>query len=102
MINGKLISKILGSLLFIEGGLLLICLLLSLFYKENDWSSFAITIGLTVVLGVIFKFIGKNAEYRMGQKQGYFIVTISWIAFSFIGMLPYYIGNFIPSVTDAF
>lgn len=102
MINGKLISKILGSLLFIEGGLLLICLLLSLFYKENDWSSFAITIGLTVVLGVIFKFIGKNAEYRMGQKEGYFIVTISWIAFSFIGMLPYYIGNFIPSVTDAF
>ena len=26
----------------------------------------------------------------------------AWIAFSFFGMLPYYIGGYIPSVTDAF
>ena len=30
------------------------------------------------------------------------IVSVAWIAFSFFGMLPYYIGGYIPSVTDAF
>ena len=102
MINGKLISKIIGTLLFIEGGLLLICLLLSLYYGENDWFSFAITIGITIILGAILKILGKNAEYKMSKRDGYFVVTISWIIFSFIGMLPYYLGNYIPSVTNAF
>lgn len=38
----------------------------------------------------------------MSKRDGYFVVTISWIVFSFVGMLPYYIGNYIPSVTNAF
>lgn len=64
MINGKLISKIIGTLLFIEGGLLLICLLLSLYYRENDWFSFAITIGITIILGAVLKFLERMQNIR--------------------------------------
>lgn len=102
MINWKLISKIMGSLLFIEGAWLLVCLLVSLCYKENDLSAFIYTIGCSIILGILFKFYGRNAEYTMSRRDGYFVVTISWILFSFIGMLPYYISGYIPSITDAF
>ena len=46
--------------------------------------------------------IGRGAEKSLNRRDGYVIVSVAWIAFSFFGMLPYYIGGYIPSVTDAF
>ena len=102
MINSKMILRILGFLLLIETTMLMCCGGVSLFYKENDLNSFLLSSAITCCVGLLLLAIGKNAVRSLNRRDGYVIVSISWVAFSIFGMLPYYIGGYIPKVTDAF
>jgi trk system potassium uptake protein len=102
MINTKLILHILGTLLFIEAALLALCLGVSALYGEDDLPSFVITIAIASLLAFIFKALGRYGENRMSRRDGYVIVSFAWVLFSLIGMLPFTISGYVPSVTDAF
>ena len=102
MINSKMIFQILGFLLLIETGMLLCCGGVSLFYKENDLQSFLVSSAITTSIGILLLAIGKDAVKSLNRRDGYVIVSVAWVTFSLFGMLPYYIGGYIPSVTDAF
>ena len=97
-----MIYRIMGFLLLIETAMLMCCGGVSLFYKEDDLNSFLLSSAITAFVGVIMLAIGRGAEKSLNRRDGYVIVSVAWIAFSFFGMLPYYIGGYIPSVTDAF
>lgn len=97
-----MIYRIMGFLLLIETAMLICCGGVSLFYKEDDLNSFLLSSAITAFVGVIMLAIGKGAERSLNRRDGYVIVSIAWIAFSIFGMLPFYIGGYIPSVTDAF
>ena len=102
MLNLKLISKILGSLLWIEGVLMLSCLFVSLFYNGSDIIPFVWSILITVGAGFIFRLLGRHADNLLGRRDAYFVVTISWILFTIFGTLPFMISGGIGSFTDAF
>ncbi|MEG1685980.1 MAG: TrkH family potassium uptake protein [Bacteroides sp.] len=102
MINGKMIFKIMGTLLFIEAALLLLCAVVSMIYKENDLDDFVIVAAITSAVGLIFLAIGKGAEKRLSRKDGYVVVSMAWVLFSAFGMLPFYISGYVPSITNAF
>ena len=97
-----MIYRIMGFLLLIETAMLMCCGGVSLFYKEDDLNSFLLSSAITAFVGVIMLAIGRGAEKSLNRRDGYVIVSVAWSAFSFFGMLPYYIGGYIPSVTDAF
>ena len=102
MINWKMISKIMGFLLFIEAGFLSLCTALSIFYKEPDITAFILSTLLTIAVGIPLSYVGKDAERKLSRKDGYVVVTFAWIIFSIFGMLPYYISGYIPNLTNAF
>ena len=102
MINWKMISKIMGFLLFIEAGFLSLCTALSIFYKEPDMAAFILSTLLTIAVGIPLSYVGKDAERKLSRKDGYVVVTFAWIIFSIFGMLPYYISGYIPNLTNAF
>ena len=102
MINWKMISKIMGFLLFIEAGFLSLCTALSIFYKEPDIAAFILSTLLTIAVGIPLSYAGKDAERKLSRKDGYVVVTFAWIIFSIFGMLPYYISGYIPDLTNAF
>ena len=102
MINWKMISKIMGFLLFIEAGFLSLCTALSIFYKEPDIAAFILSTLITIAVGIPLSYIGKNAERKLSRKDGYVVVTFAWIIFSIFGMLPYYLSGYIPNLTNAF
>lgn len=102
MINWKMISKIMGFLLFIEAGFLTICTLLSFYYQETDLNAFIISTLITIAVGIPLSYAGKDAERKLSRKDGYVVVTFAWIIFSLFGMLPYYISGYIPNLTNAF
>ena len=102
MINWKMISKIMGFLLFIEAGFLSLCIALSIFYKEPDIAAFILSTLLTIAVGIPLSYAGKDAERKLSRKDGYVVVTFAWIIFSIFGMLPYYISGYIPDLTNAF
>ena len=102
MISWKMISKIMGFLLFIEAGFLTLCTLLSFYYQETDLNAFIISTLITIAVGIPLTYVGKDAERKLSRKDGYVVVTFAWIIFSLFGMLPYYISGYIPNLTNAF
>ena len=47
-------------------------------------------------------FYGRGAENRLSRRDGYCIVTLSWVFFTLFGMLPFYLSGSIDSLTNAF
>ncbi|MBP3260038.1 MAG: TrkH family potassium uptake protein [Prevotella sp.] len=102
MVNFPLVYKIIGSLLFLLGTMLGLCVAISLYYGEDDMMAFLISTIFTVTAGFIFKYLGRNATNNLSRRDSYLLVTATWVVFTFFGMMPFLIGGYIPSVTDAF
>ena len=52
MLHWKLLHKIMGTLLILEASLLALCLVISLFYGEDDSIPFLVSGAVTAVAGV--------------------------------------------------
>ena len=102
MFNKRLICKILGTLLWIEAAFMSLGLILALWHRESDITAFALTVGITALVGTALRLTGRNATNTLGRRDAYLLVTIVWIAFAAFGMLPFLIGGYIDHVTDAF
>lgn len=102
MNNAKIIYRVLGTLLFIEAILLLVCLALGLGYGEKDWQTFGLPALLATVLAGLFKTRGRNAENRMSRRDGYLIVSLTWVVFSIVGMLPFIVSGHETRIAAAF
>ncbi len=91
----------LGNILIIEGLVLIIPLLMALFFKEMSSAvAFVITIGICMVLGFLFTRI-KREKQPIVSKDGYIIVSMSWLIMSLIGAIPFVISGDIPNYIDA-
>ena len=102
LINRKMIFRILGILLGLEGIMFLVCAGVSMLYRESSYIYFIYSTLIAVVAGGILLFLGRNAENTLSRRDGYCIVAFTWLLFTAFGMLPFYISGEIPSVTDAF
>ena len=102
MINYRIISRILGTLLFLLALLLASAGVLGLCYGERDYLTFGIPVALSLAGGCLLKTAGRRAENRMSRRDSYLIVTLAWVLFSAIGMLPFLIGGYEDRVAAAF
>ena len=102
MINFKIIYKILGSLLFLEAFMMLTCLGIALYYGEEDTFAFLVSIVVTVLCGILLGYKGRNAENIMSRRDSYLVVTLTWTLFSLFGTIPFLVGGYLNSFTDAF
>ena len=91
MVNFRIISKIIGSLLFIEGQFMGWCALMSFLYHEDDLMAFLISLLITFGSGFFFLYLGRNANNSLSRRDAYVVVTAAWVVFSFFGMLPFLI-----------
>lgn len=102
MINFRIISKIIGSLLFIEALFMSLCAALAFYYHEEDQIAFLMSLLITFGSGFLFLLLGRNSENSLNRKDAYLLVTATWIIFSFFGMFPFLIHGSISNLTDAF
>ena len=100
--NAKLIFKILGSLLNIEVAFMAVCLIVSLCYQEGDVVPLALTVGITLLVALVLRFMGRGASNALSRHDAYLLVTVVWIAFAAFGALPFLLGGYISNVSDAF
>ena len=99
--NTRMVFRTMGALLLLEAIFMAIAMGVSLWYKEADTGIFLISTIITLLAGVIGLFIGRRAESRMGEREGYVIVAMVWVVFSAFGLLPYYLSGQVPTFTDA-
>lgn len=102
MLHKKMIYRVLGYLLQIETFMMLVCAGVSFYYREDDLIAFLASAVITTGAGFFFGYLGKGAERQMTRRDGYLIVSLTWLIFSLFGMLPFLISGYIPSVTNAF
>ena len=102
MINFKTVIRIIGILLLLETIMLLVCAGVSLYYREEDLAAFCISAGITAGIGLLLALLGKNGKHQLTRRDGYVLVSFTWMAFSVLGMFPFYISGCIPSITNAF
>ena len=101
--NLKVIVNIVGVLLVVNGLLMLTCLPFSFYYNESSWVEISISSGINIISGLILYFFSRNKNTNsLKKRDGYLIVTFSWVFLSLFGMLPYILTNQIPSFTNAF
>ena len=102
MLNYKIISNILGTLLFIEAAMMTWCMTMALFMDEDDSIAFIISVILTILGGIVFKYLGRNSDNSLGRREAYLLVTLTWIIFSLFGSFPFIISGYITNFTDAY
>lgn len=102
MINIKLILRILGFLLIVEGAAMTIALIVSLIYREPDTYALLQSTLICFVIGSVMVAATNKARKELGKREGFIIVTLVWIIFSFFGSLPFILSGSIPNLTDAF
>lgn len=102
MINFKIITRILGILLMLETMMLMLCSGISFYYQDEALTDFWVSAAITAGTGLLLYTLGKGGDRQLTRRDGYVLVSLAWITFSFFGMLPFYISGYIPSITNAF
>ncbi len=102
MVNFRIVSKIIGQLLFLEGVMMLACVVMAFYYHEDDFIPFLISMILTMCGGLTFMAFGRHAGNNLNRRTAYVVVSAIWVIFSLFGMMPFVIGGYIPNVTDAY
>jgi len=100
--NRKLVLNITGKTLTVEAAALLIPAFVSMFYREREALGFCAASIIALVLGAVLKYIPKPQSSSMFEREGFAVVTLSWLFMSAIGALPFVISGDIPSYVDAF
>ena len=102
MVNWHIISKIIGSLLFIEAFFMAWCVGVSFYFQEDDTLAFLLSMLITFGCAFLFLLMGRNARNTLNRHDAFVVVTAVWIIFSFFGMFPFLIHGSCTNITDAY
>ncbi|HUX95231.1 MAG TPA: TrkH family potassium uptake protein [Bacteroidales bacterium] len=102
MVNFRIIARILSLVLIFEGLLMLLSSGISIILKDGSAASLLYSAIITIVSGIIAFTPLKPDEKVYGNREGYIIVTSTWIIFSLFGTLPFLFSGSIDNFTDAF
>ena len=97
--RNKLVYKYIGKVLIGFAILLLCPILVGLYYKESI-TPFLIPTSISMILGIVLNNL-KPKNKNLYAKDGFCIVTVSWILISLIGCIPFIVGDKL-SFFDAF
>ncbi len=103
-INFVGILNILSVLLFINAILMALCIPFSIYYQDNTLMSWVYSVVISLFLGgslwsVTYK---SKKSSQIKKRDGYIIVTLSWVVMALSGSVPFMLTGAIPSFTDAF
>lgn len=101
--NIRFVAQLMGVLCLIQVFFLLCAAYISAYYKDAGLKPILYTTAVDALIGCILLFCSRGYKmYDTGRREGMVSVTLSWFVIAFLGMLPYYLGGFIPRLPDAF
>lgn len=98
--NFKMIWYILGWIMIFSALFMLVPMITALVYGETELFSFLAAAALSTVAGLAF--VVKKPEKRtLHARDGFIIVSLSWIVLSFFGALPFVFSGVTEDFVDA-
>ena len=88
------VNYILSRLSFAMAASLVIPLVLAIAANEPSRQAFMLSVLVSAFLGVGFRRYGKPAE-ALTAREGIAITAFGWFTGTFLGMLPYLLGNYL-------
>ncbi|PJB70508.1 MAG: potassium transporter TrkH [Alphaproteobacteria bacterium CG_4_9_14_3_um_filter_47_13] len=76
-------------------------MLADLYYGNPDWKVFFLCIVLTAFFGGILVLSNKGETLTINTRQGFLMITLSWIILSAFAALPFWFSTINMSFTDA-
>ena len=101
MFNWRLVFKTMGVLTMLEAQFMLIPTFAAWWYQEADLGAWIAASAITWLSSWWMLAAGRNAEKRVGEREGYVIVAAVWIVYSLFGMLPFWLSGALPELTNA-
>lgn len=98
--NYKMIKNILGWILLFEAIFMLIPLITAIIYGEDESLIFIVVMLMCIGCGG-FLIMDKPSDTTLYSRDGFVIVSLSWIILSLFGALPFTMSGAIPSFVDA-
>lgn len=99
-IDYLVVLGILGSFIFFLGFALLIPGLIAFVYGETTWHAFFISALIAFLVGGTLYWLFKP-EQEVHIREGFLVVSLTWLFLSLVGALPFVISGVLPSYTDA-
>jgi len=99
--NIRLLIHVLSGLVIFFGCSLLVPFSFSLLYQDVNLFVFLTPAGICILLGTVLFKITKS-KFQMTLREGFAVVTFSWIILALIGAVPFYTSQALPSFIDCF
>ena len=97
--NKRLIVKLVGSVLLVEGALMAVSLLVSLIMGGDDAPALILSMIITAGVGGLLQLV-KPADDTLHAREGFAVVAFSWLFVSMFGGLPFLISGYVPNYVD--
>jgi trk system potassium uptake protein TrkH len=101
MIHYKAIGKVMGALLMLLSLLMFPGLGFSFYFNSGDHYPLLMSASASLIVGAIMFFSFAKQDQNIRKREGYLIVTLSWVFMSIFGMLPYMLSGTTATFSDA-
>jgi len=102
LINISIVLRVLSFLLIVEGVFMMSGIGFALYYDESIWPLLLSSL-ITGFVGVpIWLITRKNDRKNIGKREGYLIVSLTWVIISLFGTLPFLLSGTITNFSNAF
>lgn len=105
-INWSLIRQIFGVLLLMEAFFMGISTLVAVYFHyqlgESDWLPLLATTLVAGVLGYGLVLTSKSYSTRITTREGFLVVSLAWVVFCLLGMIPFLLTGISPTIGCAF
>ena len=99
----KLVFRIIAVVLLIIAFFMIFPIIFAFQFRElKIIPSFLIPMSIAAAVSLLIFIICRNPVRRVTTRDGFFLVTASWLAASLIGALPFFLSGAIPDFTEAF
>ena len=99
--NYRMITYILGWILIFEAMFMAVPAITAVCFGESAVWWFLATAAVCVAIGLPLTKIKKPQNKKLYSREGFVIVSLSWIVLSVFGCLPFFLSGEIPSFIDA-
>lgn len=101
MIHFKAIGKVMGALLMLFALMMLPGAAFAYYFKSGDLDALLQSALLTFTVGSIMFFSFSRQDQNIRKREGYLIVSLSWLLMSIFGMTPYLFSDLNLEIHDA-
>ena len=98
--NYRMIKYVLGWVTLFEALFLLAPTLTAIIYREEVLAALLWCVAACMAVGFLL-ILRRPKNTTLYSKEGFVIVSLSWVALSVFGAMPFYVSGAIPSFVDA-